>query len=473
MAKKILLADDSITIQKVVELTFSDGDYEVIAVNNGAKAIQKLQEVRPDLILSDIIMPEKNGYEVCEFVKSHPDFKTIPVVLLTGTFEPFDPDRAERAGCDAVVTKPFESQSLIHKVEELIQQSSTGGQTPDLPESSPFDETKSGGRGSSSSSQPQTADGDPFAAESSRPSPEDLFGSTPPPSPAPSAGSSDPFGFTQDSSPAPASTGGQEQKESSGGGEAPESSFGGETTAIPKMSWADLQKLSPPPDSAATEAFTPPSSSQPESPFGGDSAGSSSFEEAAPSEPAGFGGETTAIPKMSFDDIQRAASWESEPPASSASDSPTGMAFDDAQAVRNEGESGAGARSSESSGLEWPTAAAGKEDDRASSAQAPAEEPIPSSPPPSSRESEQESSSPQMEETPWSSSSEYGKSPAMADAGAETGSSSLSDADVDRIARRVVELMSDKAVRDIAWDIIPDLARSVVRDRIRELESEG
>src|SRR5688572_10801927 len=120
MPKKILLADDSITIQKVVELTFSDGDYEVTAVNNGAKAIQKLAEMRPDIILSDIIMPEKNGYEVCEYVKSHPEYRNIPVVLLTGTFEPFDPDRAEKAGCDAVVTKPFESQSLIHKVEELI-----------------------------------------------------------------------------------------------------------------------------------------------------------------------------------------------------------------------------------------------------------------------------------------------------------------------------------------------------------------
>src|SRR5450432_1827290 len=123
MPKKILLADDSITIQKVVELTFSDGDYEVTAVNNGAKAIAKLAEMRPDIILSDIIMPEKNGYEVCEYVKSHPEYRNLPVVLLTGTFEPFDPDRADKAGCDAVVTKPFESQSLILKVEELIEQS--------------------------------------------------------------------------------------------------------------------------------------------------------------------------------------------------------------------------------------------------------------------------------------------------------------------------------------------------------------
>ncbi|HKO58289.1 MAG TPA: response regulator, partial [Thermoanaerobaculia bacterium] len=104
MPKRILLADDSITIQKVVELTFSDGDYEVVAVNNGAKAIQRLSEMRPDIILSDIIMPEKNGYEVCEYVKSHPELRNIPVILLTGTFEPFDPDRADKAGCDAVVT---------------------------------------------------------------------------------------------------------------------------------------------------------------------------------------------------------------------------------------------------------------------------------------------------------------------------------------------------------------------------------
>src|SRR5947208_10401577 len=138
MPKRILLADDSITIQKVVELTFSDGDHEVVAVNNGAKAIQKLAEMRPDVILSDIIMPEKNGYEVCEYVKSHPEYRTIPVVLLTGTFEPFDPDRADKAGCDAVVTKPFESQSLIQKVEELIEQSRSTVPTapqPAMPES--------------------------------------------------------------------------------------------------------------------------------------------------------------------------------------------------------------------------------------------------------------------------------------------------------------------------------------------------
>src|SRR5688500_4182711 len=149
MPKRILPADGSITIQKVVELTFGDGDYEVTAVNHGAKAITRPARVRRDTILSDIIMPEKNGYEVCEYVKSHPEYRNIPVVLLTGTFEPFDPDRAEKAGCDAVVTKPFESQSLIHKVEELIASAQSAAAAP-APAAEPEPEPPEIGRASRS-----------------------------------------------------------------------------------------------------------------------------------------------------------------------------------------------------------------------------------------------------------------------------------------------------------------------------------
>ncbi len=120
MPKKILLADDSITIQKVVELTFSEGDYQVFAVGNGTQALRKILEVRPDIALLDVIMPEASGYEVCEKVKRDPETSRIPVLLLTGTFEPFDRKRAEAAGADGHLTKPFESQVLISRVEELI-----------------------------------------------------------------------------------------------------------------------------------------------------------------------------------------------------------------------------------------------------------------------------------------------------------------------------------------------------------------
>jgi CheY-like chemotaxis protein len=118
--KTILLADDSITIQKVVELTFSDGDYRVFCVSNGAQALRKIAEVRPDVVLLDVIMPEKNGYEVCEALKADPATAHVPVLLLCGTFEPFDARRAEAAGASGHLTKPFESHALVARVEELM-----------------------------------------------------------------------------------------------------------------------------------------------------------------------------------------------------------------------------------------------------------------------------------------------------------------------------------------------------------------
>lgn len=120
MGHKILLADDSITIQKVIELTFSDEDFELHTVGNGQKAIEEIRAIQPDIVLCDIIMPEKNGYEVCEFIKSTDELKHIPVLLLTGAFEPFDQERAKAAGCEGFLAKPFEPQTLISKVKELL-----------------------------------------------------------------------------------------------------------------------------------------------------------------------------------------------------------------------------------------------------------------------------------------------------------------------------------------------------------------
>src|SRR5260370_20246011 len=120
MPKKILLADDSLTIQKVVELTFSDSGYELVCVANAQKALEHIKQDGPDLVLADVVMPEKNGYEVCEAIKSNPATARIPVLLLSGTFEPFDRERAERIGADAIVSKPFDSQQLIAQVEALL-----------------------------------------------------------------------------------------------------------------------------------------------------------------------------------------------------------------------------------------------------------------------------------------------------------------------------------------------------------------
>lgn len=121
MGSTILLADDSITIQKVVELTFGETEHRVVALSSGRELLRRLPDVRPDVILCDVVMPDLNGYEVCQTLKADPATLHIPLVLLTGTFEPFDRDRALAAGCDAIVTKPFEGRELVNVVEDLLR----------------------------------------------------------------------------------------------------------------------------------------------------------------------------------------------------------------------------------------------------------------------------------------------------------------------------------------------------------------
>jgi CheY-like chemotaxis protein len=120
MAHKLLLADDSVTIQRVIELTFADEDVKVVVVGDGKQAIERIVGDRPDIVLADIGMPERDGYEVAAFVKSDPRFAGIPVILLTGAFEPLDEDRARKVGCDGVLVKPFEPQVVINRVKELL-----------------------------------------------------------------------------------------------------------------------------------------------------------------------------------------------------------------------------------------------------------------------------------------------------------------------------------------------------------------
>lgn len=120
MPHKLLLADDSVTIQRVIELTFADEDIQVIAVGDGQKAIERIEAERPDIVLADVGMPERDGYEVAAFVKNAPHLAHIPVLLLTGAFEPIDEQRAGSVGCDGVLAKPFEPHMVITRVKELL-----------------------------------------------------------------------------------------------------------------------------------------------------------------------------------------------------------------------------------------------------------------------------------------------------------------------------------------------------------------
>src|SRR3990172_4091936 len=120
MPKKILLADVSITIQKVISITFASEDYDLIIVGDGDAAVAKIKEVKPDLIVADVAMPGKTGYEVCEIIKQDPGLRHIPVILLSGTFEPLNDKEARRVKADDHIVKPFESQELIEKVKNLL-----------------------------------------------------------------------------------------------------------------------------------------------------------------------------------------------------------------------------------------------------------------------------------------------------------------------------------------------------------------
>ena len=118
---KLLLADDSVTIRKVVEMSFVDAGVDVFSTGDGEAAMQKFIEVQPDIVLVDVEMPGPNGYQICEMIKQDAATRHIPVLLLVGSFEPFDQTEAERVEADGFLTKPFQSiHDLVARVNDLL-----------------------------------------------------------------------------------------------------------------------------------------------------------------------------------------------------------------------------------------------------------------------------------------------------------------------------------------------------------------
>ncbi|MEZ4354090.1 MAG: response regulator [Myxococcota bacterium] len=121
MPKTLLLADDSVVIQKLVGLSFANEDVTIVATDNGDDAVARAREITPDVVLADVVMPGLSGYEVCEAIKREPALAHVPVLLLTGTFEAFDEARATQAGANGHITKPFEAQALVQRVTEVMR----------------------------------------------------------------------------------------------------------------------------------------------------------------------------------------------------------------------------------------------------------------------------------------------------------------------------------------------------------------
>lgn len=132
MSIKLLVADDSITIQKVIGIIFGGEEYSLTIVDNGKSAIEKAREICPDVLLIDALMPGMTGYEVTEAVRATPALANKPILILTGSFEPFDEDKAKKCGADDFLAKPFESQQIVNKVKELAELGATRERTAPL-----------------------------------------------------------------------------------------------------------------------------------------------------------------------------------------------------------------------------------------------------------------------------------------------------------------------------------------------------
>ena len=125
MPKQILLVEDSVTMQKVVQIAFAREDFEIRSATSADEALSRIREGRPDIVVADAGLTGKSGYDLAAAVKAEASTKDVPVLLLTGNFNPYDEARGQRSGVDAFLVKPFDTQSVIDKVKSL-----TGGGKP-------------------------------------------------------------------------------------------------------------------------------------------------------------------------------------------------------------------------------------------------------------------------------------------------------------------------------------------------------
>ena len=413
MPKRILLADDSLTIQKVVELTFSDSDYELVCVSNGQRALESVREQRPDLILADVVMPEKNGYEVCEAIKGSPGTAKIPVVLLSGTFEPFDRERAERIGADAIVSKPFDSQQLLSQVEALLARApkETGQTTVVVPMSSLTAEEPPPlppARQVTEPIQRPVEEPPPFEAGFTA---EDFTGTVRLPSALEPA---DPF----------------EEEYGRGGVDSAIEAFekGGAGFAFAPETEIEIddERLT-----GKTPALPPP-------PAPADWLAEDTEKAEKPAAPPPLPFEPPPIPEPG-DAFDLWSAGESESRVAPPLGADEGLRGPLATGAPTSGETVA---------LKGPLVAAPP----AAPASAPAKEGQP-------HELEALASGTTIPELTQ-----------MLSTVARTNGE-LSDADIERLATKVVEKLSEKIVREIAWEVIPDMAEIVIKQRIKELES--
>lgn len=133
MARTVLVADDSPTHQRKANGILTGEGLHVVTVSNGVAAIKKLPTVKPMVVLADVSMPGKDGYEVCEFIKNSPDLAHVPVLLIISDMEPYDEERAARVRADGTIKKPFVQEDLVSAVTKLLAQAEAAAPKPQPP----------------------------------------------------------------------------------------------------------------------------------------------------------------------------------------------------------------------------------------------------------------------------------------------------------------------------------------------------
>ena len=139
---RILLVDDSPHAQRMGERILSDEGYEVVTVSNADSALIRLDDVDPDVVVADTVMPGRTGYEICQYLKMSPRHRHVRVILTAGVLEPLDEAQSQRVEADGILKKPFEASALLAAVKPLAEAAAS-----DRAAQAPGGESAGGGHG--------------------------------------------------------------------------------------------------------------------------------------------------------------------------------------------------------------------------------------------------------------------------------------------------------------------------------------
>jgi CheY-like chemotaxis protein len=126
----VYFIDDSATMREVIKIAFRRENINVVACHDAATALAEIETAKPDIVITDVIMPDKDGYDVCQHIKSHPDLAKTPVILMSGVVNRAVAERAFAVKADELLRKPFQPQDLIARVKHLLKPNGAPAPTP-------------------------------------------------------------------------------------------------------------------------------------------------------------------------------------------------------------------------------------------------------------------------------------------------------------------------------------------------------